>query len=139
MGNFFFEQSSRVSKVGLWVKRNSLAGWAKKRSVTQPLTAPGLVIGLALVHLKQNWWGGVAQPQVVFGVESGLSTVHFPVGQWTANFQCELFSFSFFLFLVQGGGLKAKSSQVSDMFPKEFPIALGVFRVTLCVPAIDYS
>jgi len=25
------------------------------------------------------------------------------------------------------------------MFPKEFPIALGVFRVTLCVSAIDYS
>ncbi len=98
-----------MSKVGLWVKINSLAGWAKKRSVTQPLTVPGLVIGLALVHLKQNWWGGgVAQPQVVFGVESGLSTVHFPVGQWTANFQCELFFFFFF-----GSGWRARS--------KEFP------------------
>ncbi len=47
-----------MSKVGLRVKNNSLAGWAKKQSVTQPLPAPGLVIGLALVHLKQNWCSG---------------------------------------------------------------------------------
>jgi hypothetical protein len=94
-----------------------------------------------LVQWGEGGW--VAQAHVVFGVESGLSTVHLPVGQWTANFQCKLFSlflFFFFFFLVQGeGGLKAKSSQVSDMFPKEFPIALDVFRVTLCVSAIDHS
>jgi hypothetical protein len=35
--------------------------------------------------------------------------------------------------------VKAKSSQISDMFPKEFPKALCVFRVTLCDSAIEYS
>jgi hypothetical protein len=35
--------------------------------------------------------------------------------------------------------VKTKSSQISDMFPKEFPIALCIFRVTLCVSALDYS
>ncbi len=34
-----------MGKVGPWVKKNSLARCAKKQSVTQPLTAPGLVIG----------------------------------------------------------------------------------------------
>jgi len=124
-----------VSKVGLWVKKNSLAGWAKKRSVTQPLTAPGLVIGLALVHLKQNWWGGSLSPKLclVWRVDCPLFTFQLDSGQPIFNASFFLFLFSFFL--VQGGGLKAKSSQVSDMFPKEFPIV----RVTLCVPAIDYS
>jgi hypothetical protein len=42
--------------------------------------------------------------QVVFGVESGLSTVHFPLGQWI---------FHAMLFWGGGGGgcVKAKSSQ----------------------------
>jgi len=29
--------------------------------------------------------------QVVFGVENGLSTVHFPLGQGTVDFPCKLF------------------------------------------------
>jgi hypothetical protein len=41
--------------------------------------------------------------QVVFGVESGLSTGHFPVGQWTFDFACKLFLF-FLCFLVKGLG-----------------------------------
>jgi hypothetical protein len=47
--------------------------------------------------------GGV---QVVFGVESGLSPVHFPLDQWTIDFASKPF-FS----LVLGWGFKAKSSQ----------------------------
>ncbi len=30
--------------------------------------------------------------QVVFGVESGLHTVHFPLGQWAVKFSCMLLS-----------------------------------------------
>ncbi len=26
--------------------------------------------------------------QVVFGVENGLSSVHFPLGEWTIDFTC---------------------------------------------------
>jgi hypothetical protein len=29
--------------------------------------------------------------QVAFVVESGLSTVHFPLGQWAFDFPCKLF------------------------------------------------
>jgi hypothetical protein len=47
--------------------------------------------------------GGV---QVVFGVESGLSPVHFPLNQWTIDLESKPF-FS----LVLGRGFKAKSSQ----------------------------
>jgi len=39
-------------------------------------------------------WGverGVFFFQFVFGVESGLYTVHFPLGQWTVDFACKLF------------------------------------------------
>jgi hypothetical protein len=49
--------------------------------------------------------------KIVFGVESGLSTVHFPLGQWTMNFPCK-----------PCGGVKSNSSQVPDMFPGEFTI-----------------
>ncbi len=45
----------------------------------------------------------------MFGVESGLSTVHFPVGQWTIDFQCKLFFLFFcFFFGVQGEGAQSK-------------------------------
>jgi hypothetical protein len=62
--------------------------------------------------------------QVVFGVESGLSTRHFPVGQWTFDFPCKLF-FSFFFFCVffgEGAGLTHRgphsTSLLSHMFGK---------------------
>jgi len=50
----------------------------------------------------------------------GEWTVHFPLGQWTLNFQCKL-----------GGGGKG-GSQVPDMFPKEFPIGphFGILSFT---------
>jgi hypothetical protein len=50
-----------------------------------------------------GWTAGV---QVVFGVESGLSPVHFPLNQWTIDLESKPF-FS----LVLGRGFKAKSSQ----------------------------
>jgi len=79
--------------------------------------------------------GGSLSPKLclVWRVDCPLFTFQLDSGQPIFNASFFLFLFSFFL--VQGGGLKAKSSQVSDMFPKEFPIV----RVTLCVPAIDYS
>jgi len=49
----------------------------------------------------------------VFGVESGVYNVH--------TFHSNFF---FFLLLEWGGVVQANSSQVLDMFPKEFPIAL---------------
>jgi hypothetical protein len=51
---------------------------------------------------------GGAPFQVVFGVESGQSPVHFPLDQWTVDFPSKPF-FS----LVLGQGFKAKSSQCS--------------------------
>jgi hypothetical protein len=34
---YCFEQGSWVRRIGPWVKKNSLEGWPKKKSVTQPL------------------------------------------------------------------------------------------------------
>ncbi len=34
----------------------------------------------------------------MFGVESGLFTVHFPLGQWTVDLACKPFVFLFFFF-----------------------------------------
>jgi len=50
-----------------------------------------------------------------FGVESGLATIHFPLGRFTVAFP--------FVGFRGWGVVKAKSSQVFDLFPKEFPIA----------------
>jgi hypothetical protein len=67
---------------------------------------------------------GVGQRRQFFfwscvGVESGLSTVHFPLGQWTINFPCKLWG-HFPCKLLRG--VKSNSSQVPDMFPEEFTI-----------------
>jgi len=87
-----------VSKVGPWVKKNSLAGCAKKTKCdsTSDCTrfSNWMSTSSSETELVQSW-GWVAQAQVVFGVESGLCIVHFPVGQWTPNFQCKLFSLFF--------------------------------------------
>ncbi len=137
---FFFERGSWVSKVGPWVKKNSLAGCAKKQSVTQHLTAPGLVIGWAQVHLKRNWCShgaGSLRPNLclVWRVDCALFTFQLDSGHPTFNASFFLCFFFFSGFRVRG--LEAKCSQVSDMLPNEFAIALCVFRVTLCVSAID--
>jgi hypothetical protein len=69
--------------------------------------------------------------QVVFGAERGLSTVHFPLGQLTVAFSCKHFPFSFYSW-GGGGGCRvvnAKSSQVPDVFPKEFPIACHFYPI----------
>ncbi len=62
---------------------------------------------------------------VVFGVESGLSTVHYSLGQLSFHE-----SFYFLLIFLGEGGVgvwavkEANSSQVSDMFHKEFQLLL---------------
>ncbi len=68
-----------------------------------------------------------------FGVESGLSTIHFPLG-WLAV------GFPIFLGLGDGRVVKAKSSQVSDLFPKEFPIVPYFYPICFgkCSPPFIY-
>jgi hypothetical protein len=73
--------------------------------------------------------------QIVFDVESGLSTIHFPLGQSSLHA-----SFFFFLNIRgegQRGGVKTKSSQVPDMFFKEFSIAPHFYLICqykCCLP-----
>ncbi len=70
----------------------------------------------------------------------GEWTVHCSLSSWTVDSQLSMQAFFFVFFSwFRVRGLKARSSQVSDMFPNEFAIALCVFRVTLCVSALDYS
>jgi hypothetical protein len=48
--------------------------------------------------------------QVVFGVENGLSIVHFPLGQWTVDIPCKLL----FLFVcLLGSGYQSKELRSS--------------------------
>ncbi len=62
-----------------------------------------------------------------------------PLGQWTLHLEQ-----AFFLFLFFGGGegwgVKAKNFQVSDMFPKEFPIAPLFYLICFgkCCPPFTY-
>ncbi len=70
--------------------------------------------------------------QVVFGIKSGLSTVYFPVWQWTFDFPCKFsFFFPFFLFLFfeEGGGLKHRVLIALHFYP----ICFGK-----CCPPITY-
>jgi hypothetical protein len=67
--------------------------------------------------------------QVVFVVESGLSTVQFPLGQWTFDFPCKLF------FWVGRG-----EKQRVPMFPKKFPIVPHFYPICFgrcCPPFIS--
>ncbi len=65
-------------------------------------------------------------------MESGLSIVHFPLGQFTVAFR--FFGFGGW------GVVKPKSSQVSDLFPKEFPIASYFYPIYFgkCCPPFIY-
>ncbi len=80
------------------------------------------------------WVGGEGcfKKKVVFGVKSGLCTLHFPLQQFTFH--------EFFLLVFGGHGVKAKSSQVSDMFPKEFIITPHFYPICFgkCCPAFTY-
>jgi hypothetical protein len=72
--------------------------------------------------------GGGGGFQVVFGVESGLFTFHLDRG----------LSMQDFIFLEgAAGGVKAISFQVSDMFPKMFPLALHFYPICFgkCCPS----
>ncbi len=66
-----------------------------------------------------------------FGVESGLSIVHFPLGRLTVGFPF------FWVWQV----VKPKSSQVSDLFPKELPIAPYFYPICFskCCPPFIYT
>jgi hypothetical protein len=62
--------------------------------------------------------------QGVIGEQSGQSTVQCP--NWTANSRLSMQAFLFLFFCGRarrGGAVRAKTSQVSDMFPKEFSVA----------------
>ncbi len=96
---------------------------------------------MLLGHSSPNWpfyscgcEGGFCFFKVClnFGVESGLSTVHFPLGRFTV-------AFPFFGF---GGWVvvKPRSSQVSDLFPKQFPIAPYLYPICFgkCCPSLIY-
>ncbi len=69
-----------------------------------------------LSHGIKWGWGGFFSSCVW----CGEWTVHFPLGQWTLNFQCKL-----------GGGGRG-GSQLPDMLPKEFPIGphFGILSFT---------
>jgi len=74
--------------------------------------------------------------QVVFGVESEL-IVQCSLSTWTVDIPCK-FCILFFLNCVFGGGMgvKAKSSEVPDMFSKEFAIAPHFYPICFgkCCP-----
>jgi hypothetical protein len=80
-----------------------------------------------------GWWGlrGGLFPSCVW---CGEWTVHFPLGQRTFHAR--------FYFLGRGaaGGVKAISFQVSDMFPKMFPLAPHFYPVCFgkCCPSFTY-
>jgi hypothetical protein len=86
-----------------------------------PFYSCGCEVGVCFFNLCLN-----------FGVESGLSIVHFPLGRLTVGVP-------FFLGLA-GGVVKPKSSQVSDLFPKEFPIAPYFYPICFgkCCPPFTY-
>jgi hypothetical protein len=68
--------------------------------------------------------------QVVFGVKSGLFTFHLDI-------QLSIQVFFFFLFFLwDGRRVKAKSSQVPNMFLKEFPIVSHFYPISFgkCCP-----
>jgi hypothetical protein len=70
----------------------------------------------------------------VFGVESELSTVHFPLGQWIVDFPYKFF----FGGEVRGWGFIAKISL--SMFFSEFPIASHFYPICFgkCYPPFTY-
>ncbi len=69
----------------------------------------------------------------------GEWSVHCSLSTWTVDFPCK-FCILFFLNCVFGGGkgVTAKSSQVPDMFSKEFPIAPHFYPICFgkCCPHI---
>jgi len=79
----------------------------------------------------------------VFRVESGLSTAHFPLGQWTVYFTCKLFCFCFVLFCFERGeGGRCQSKQKISQVPdnKESPLAPHVSPIWFgkCFPPFTY-
>jgi hypothetical protein len=62
-------------------------------------------------------------------------TDHCSLSTWTVDFPCK-FCILFFVIVFLEGGIKAKSSQVPDMFSKEFPIAPHFYPISFgkCCP-----
>jgi hypothetical protein len=71
--------------------------------------------------------GGGTGSKVVFGVEGVLSSVHFPLAQWTFDFVCNV------VFGGWGAGVGAHSNQRVPIAPHFYPMCLSK-----CYPPFTY-